>query len=59
MWFTINYTLTARNHKYGRQAYDDGDDDDDDSYSYGAGSSGANYGYTFDEGIYIRLIIIF
>lgn len=44
----------ARNHKYGRQTYEEGDDDDDDdSYAYGAGSSGANYGggYTYDEGI--------
>lgn len=45
--------LTARNHKYGRQTYED--DDDDDSYAY-AGSSGANYGYTFNEGIYILFI---
>lgn len=45
--------ILARNHKYGRQTYDDGDDDDDNSYSYGAGSSGANYGYTYDEGMYL------
>jgi hypothetical protein len=44
--------LIARNHKYGRQTYDEGDDDDDDSYAYGAGSSGTNYGYTYDEGIF-------
>lgn len=43
----------ARNHKYGRQTYEEGDDDDD-SYAYGgygASSSGASYGYTYDEGI--------
>ncbi|XP_016660319.1 zinc finger protein 330 homolog isoform X1 [Acyrthosiphon pisum] len=43
-------SLSSRNHKYGRQTYEEGDDDDDDSYSYGAGSSGVNYGgYTYDE----------
>lgn len=39
----------ARNHKYGRQTYEEGDDDD--AYGYGAGSSGTNYGYTYNEGI--------
>lgn len=52
MYFYILFLFVARNHKYGRQAYDDGDDDDDNSYAYGAGSSGANYGYTYDEGLY-------
>lgn len=54
MVVVIISVLLARNHKYGRQAYDEGDDDDDDSYAY-AGSSGANYGYTYNEGNLLTL----